>query len=205
MIGLALVATFALSAIAAASAFASPEFLVSGVAATAGTQLLSMGELLLTDTATGIELLCSGEDLAEILSATDLDILSIFPLGGTDPTLGGTTILCTVQKGSCSEPEAKAVNLNWLVTLLTLTTAELGPGEGGEPGWTVTCSKILSDTCTGKTQVEIANVESMVNTTFGTLSNLTPAHCTFSGANTGEVFGTVLNESLTAGLAVAVS
>jgi hypothetical protein len=212
-IGAVLFAVLAFSAIAVASASAT-EFLVSGVTATAGTILLSESigaGLLLEDmkgslTGGAASVLCSGFNLAEILSATDLDVISIFGLTQTDPGTGSTTIKCT-NESNCPEPsEVKALNLPWLVELSlegTTILAHLGTGGAGAPGWEVTCFGV-KDTCTGEAFVEFANVESMVNATFGALSNSTPATCSRGGVKEGLVEGTVLFETET-GLALAIS
>jgi hypothetical protein len=216
-IGAALFAVLAFSAIAVAPAFAEVEskFLVSGMAATAGTILLSetIGEgLLLEDMKGGLTggaaaVLCSGFNLAEILSATDLNIISIFGLTQTDPGTGSTTITdCTSESGCPSPIEVLALNLPWLVELTlegTTILAHLGTGGSGAPGWEVICFG-FKDACTGEAFVEFANVESMVNATFGTLSNLTPANCSRGGNGEGLVEGTVLFETET-GLAAAIS
>jgi hypothetical protein len=216
-IGAALFAVLAFSAIAVAPAFAEAEtkFLVSGVVATAGTILLSesIGEgLLLEDMKGGLtggaaEVLCSGFNLAEILSATDLDIISIFGLTQTDPGTGATLITDCTNEGGCPSPiEVLALNLPWLVELLlegANVVVMLLEGGSGAPGWEVTCFGV-KDACTGTANVEFSNVESMVNTTFGVLSNLTPANCSRGGAGEGLVEGTVLFETEN-GLSLAIS
>jgi hypothetical protein len=99
-----------------------------------------------------------------------------------------------------------ALNLPWLVELLlegANIVVMLLNGGSGAPGWEVSCFGI-KDACTGEANVEFSNVESMVNATFGTLSNLVPATCTRGGANEGLVEGSVLFETEN-GLAVAIS
>jgi len=222
-IGTVLFAVFAFSAFVTASAFAvsADEFLISGEPALAGTQLLSQTnsstDLLLEDMKGGIfgeavHITCSGENLAEVESAQKILILAIFPLGGTDPMEGATAIKCTTNAGTCGEPEALAVHLPWLDAVEELSVLTEGTqrvtvesGGSGAPGWTVTCNKIVEDECTGESTVLVENVESMVNATFETVSNEKAATCTRGGAKEGLVEGTILFESTTAGLAVAVS
>jgi hypothetical protein len=142
----------------------------------------------------GVDLLCSGNVLAEFASATDLNIITIYALGATDPnTLGSATVGCEVHSGSCGTAKATAIHLDWLVQLELAPTAvtNLASGEGGEPGWNVECSLKIEDECVGKTIVESKNLSTgEVESVFNEATE-TPANCSRGGAKEGLVNGAV--------------
>lgn len=205
-----------LSLVPALSAHAAPaEFLSGGAAAKAGESILLEGELLLEDMkggifGEGVDFLCSLLALGEILTAKDLDIISVYPLGGTDPGTGATEIKCETMAGACNEPDATAVNLPWLMEPLELESKFRGTlvsTGAGAPGWLGTCEKVLAGAteCTGEAAtVHLENVESMIDDNFENVFNSNAYDCTRGGLKEGLVEGIVLMET-TNGLAFSVS
>jgi len=199
---LALFAVFAFGAIAATAALAeeATQLLISGNPATLGQLLLSTGELLLADHKGGlfgeeVMLLCSGENLAEVLTATDIDITSIFPLGGKDEEKG-SAVTCALQTGTCegSSGIATPVHIPWLVELMltgspALVVSLLLSGGTGNPGWTVTCAFKVEDECSAsETEVEVKNETG--GTVVATFKE-TAGTCTRGGAGQGLVEGSI--------------
>jgi len=213
ILGLALCAVFAFSAVVAASAFAEHEYLIKGEVLKAGNlnkaTVTSVGELLLEDMkgglfGEGVDLLCSGENLGEFLAANDFEVISIFPLGGTDPGTGAISVKCETMAGVCGEPEAKAVDLPWLVEVVLVGTASRGllqTGGAGEPGWNVTCNKIVEDACTGTTSTSLTNTATGVTAAFEAASEA--GSCTRGGAKEGLVEGTITFTSSEGVLAIS--
>jgi len=211
---LALVAVFAFGAIATTAAFAEEtEYLESGGPVTVGALIDSEGELLLADHKGGVfgeevMVLCSGENLGEVLSSTDVDITAIWELGLSDPE-GAGPVKCTVQAGICSNAVATPVNLPWLAELMLegalidpLLTSSTG-AVGTNPGWTVECSGVAEDTCTGEALLDVKN-EPNGTIDFEFLEANAIANCSRGGTGSGLVEGLVLVLSVTAGLSIEV-
>jgi len=200
ILGISLCVVFVFSTVAAASAFAEHEYLISGEVLKAANlnkaTVTGVSELLSEDMKGGIfgeavDFLCSFEFLGEFLAANDFEIISIFPLGGTDPGTGATSIKCETMAGTCGESEIKAVNLPWLVEVVLVGTAFRGllqTGGAGSPGSNVTCSKIVEDTCTIETSVGLANTGTGVTAAFDALSEA--GGCTRGGAREWLIEGT---------------
>jgi hypothetical protein len=210
MIGLAIMAALAMSAVAAGSASAAHQWLIGHAAITSPVTIHSHGLLLLEDTkATGgaVKVHCAGHDVGTVgPGALDLVTKVTLELLGTKKQ-----IACNIDTaGQCKQPvTAEAVNLPWHteLTLITLggipTVRDMLMSSGaGNPGWAVTCNTILgnvTDTCTlalGHTGVQ--NVSTGVNAIFD--ANSPNANCSQGGAGTGVVRGTVSLLSPGAGL-----
>jgi len=201
ILGISLCVAFAFSAVAAASAFAEHEYLIKGEALKAGNlnkaTVTGGGEILLEDMkgglfGEGVDLLCSFEFLGEFLAANDFEIISVFPLGGTDPGTGATAIKCETMAGICGEPEIKYVNLPWLVEVVLVGTESRGlfqTSGAGNPGWNVTCNKVVEDTCTGTASMLLTNTATGFTATFDASSE--PYSCTRGGAKEGLLEGTI--------------
>jgi hypothetical protein len=227
LLGLAVLAVFAFSAVAAASsAFALESvWLVKG--ATALTKLLTdgEGELQLTDLKTPIfgeaSILCSGLNEGWIggdASGANPKWDEITRITGLNAATEPLWVKCTfVVRGGCetsTPPEAMAVNLPWLTELLlTLEGTEevyldhliaAVPGAG----WVSRCLVLganTEDECTSETtSANIDNTaESDVKALFSdAISGL--ANCSQGGAVSGVVEGEVLI-LLANGEALAVS
>ena len=202
LIGLALVAAFALSAIAASAAVASPEWLCNGAPCAAKTVVESEATLQLSDkTLLGtIKVECSGLSVGTVGAGTADEVTAVLDLTGTT-----TEVTCTVLEGGnlCTPPAiAKAVNLPWLTTLLSLTEDDLTGSGVGNPGWSIKCANGLSDECTKELAIlavsnEVLEGKGVVDELFNVAENATCKN------GTGKVSGLVL--VLLAGGSVAVS
>jgi hypothetical protein len=158
MIGLAIMAALAMSAVAAGSASAEHIWLLNGKLIANPVKIHSLGLLLLTDhTAPGGEVVvhCKGFDTGTV-GPNGLDLIESITL-----ELLGTKdlILCLFDKvGLCKEgtmPVALALNLPWHTALYLEGTEvrDMIVGDGnGNPGWAVTCENVLGgktvDDCT---------------------------------------------------------
>jgi hypothetical protein len=159
MIGLALVAVFAFSAVAVANASAAEWLCKEGgvlKACAKVTKVDSEGTLTLSDkTVLGLIMVeCSGTNEGTIgLGAADT-ITAVLNLAKTT-----TDILCTVTEGSniCGTAEAlvEAVHLPWSTTLTAAAVDDLTTGGAGSPGWHIVCSNGTEDECT-KALAELA-------------------------------------------------
>jgi len=202
IVGLALVAMFAFSAVSVATATAATKvWLVDGAAIAKNEPVDSeaTGEgLLLVDTKGGlfgerVDLDCTGKDEGTVTTT------------GTGTVTAITSIVCKTLEGGCPSPAAAPVHLPWTSELI-LSGANFRAtikGTGGEPGWNVTCSGIVEDECVAKagTTVGIVNVAAGVDANF---EEAEKANCGRGGANAGFVVGTDLN-LLTSGLTLTVS
>jgi hypothetical protein len=213
IIGLALVAAFAVSAIAAASAFAAPEWLINGAAVTASTSVETKGSLNLTDTETAlgsVTVKCEGTLDGSVGPTGTDEITEVLNTAGVAIKLGGTALLCTSSQCS-GTPEVWPENLPWKTQLELVGTVirdHIFTSTGGAPGYTSLCTIILpiEDTCTGLTSSLIENMPTESPPDVLGIFNAESEHgsCTqgksTSGVITGEGLITTLN-----GLALAVS
>jgi hypothetical protein len=159
LLGLAVFAILALSAVVASTAsaeFLLAEWLWEGNHITSALLVESSGELLLEDSGTGIDILCSGildgfvepeslDLITELLDLTGLIAISLTAL--VEPGLA-----CESHSSLCVEPLVWAVNLPWETEL------ELEEPGGnylvlilGNPGWYVVCMLTFgtpTDECT---------------------------------------------------------
>jgi hypothetical protein len=186
IIGLALVAIFAFSAIAAASAFAAPEWLFNGATFTGKLPVLSAGTLLLEDMKGGLfleaaDILCSGLDAGSVTAPASDEITEI------------TEIKCTNESG-CPGPSATPINLPWSTALSLATdiidTATTTQGTK-EVGWKVTCTGI-SDECSNASGITLMENNSEGVTAFFNEGVTAPASCGRGGALQGLVEGEIL-------------
>jgi len=208
MIGLAIMAALAMSAIAAGSASAAHEWLINGKPITTATKVHSVGLLLLEDSKApggAVSVHCKGFDDGTVgPGALDL-ILAIT----TELLKGSDKIPCTFDKaGLCKSnvpPTALALNLPWHTAIVLVGTEvrDLLLADGnGEPGYNVICQgpfgETQEDECLaepstmGSTTLE--NVAGGVRGIFqGKAAELTK--CSKGGAGAGKVTGEVLTES----------
>lgn len=133
---------------------------------------------------------------ASVIECSGTDEGTVGP-GSTDELTKVTASSCKRISGSCEAGKAitaKADHLPWKTTLVAGPRDELGPGTGGEPGWTVECTVAgifkVQDKCDGATSTGIANVSSGVDATFDATSRAKPAFCSLSNKNSGKVYGT---------------
>jgi hypothetical protein len=228
VIGLAIMAALAMSALAAGSASAENwQWLLfhseSGVHLLLNKEELveTEGLVLLEDSkATGgaSAVHCHGFDLGTIgPHALDL-VLSV-----TAEALGTKkSIPCTFDKvGACKSgttPTVEAVHLPWHTKLFELEGKPhdeiLGNGAGA-PGWAVTCTNILGGKTTDECTEETGKPNSPLVENDGALGVLATfqkegggsalGQCTIGGAGSGHVTGTVLTKSPSATLLVLIS
>jgi hypothetical protein len=224
ILGLALGAVFAFSAIAAASAFAESEFLANGAVITEELASEGSGELTLSTLVLGITAVkidCSGIfdgtvgpknlDLITELLNLSKELISL-------TALSGLALSCEVLTSFNSEcgavgglAELWAVNLPWLTELLLMTAApewliDLVSSGVGNPGYYVLCSNGKTNQCVGPTS---ASAENEVG---GLLVKFNPAapissekgNCTEGGEGAGDIEGEGLT-ALVAGGPLAMS
>jgi len=218
MLGLALLAIFAFSVVATATAsaelFLLAEWLFNGSTITSELLVESVGELLLEDNKVPIlgkaVVLCSGyldgfvgpgsaDLITEVLNLTKESISTT----ALSPT--GLALECMNQE-NCPEPLVWAVNLPW-TTELELHE-DPGPEEDyvvlilGKPGWEVECMGIgQTDTCTAETEAGFLLDNIMMSTPIALFSEeitelmgLKLAKCTLGGNESGIVQGEGLIE-----------
>jgi len=215
MLGLALLAIFAFSVVATATAsaelFLLAEWLYNGATILSELLVTSLGTLLLEDNKVPIlgkaMVLCSGyldgfvgpgsADLITEVLNTSLESISTIKLSGL-------ALECTNQE-NCPEALVWAVNLPW-TTELELHE-DPGPEEDyvvlilGEPGWEVECMGIgQTDTCTAVTEGGFLldngtpTPTALFSEEITELMGLNLATCTLGGALSGIVEGEGLIE-----------
>ena len=111
IVGLCLVAVFAVSAVGAASAFASPEWLQNGLKLTSALSVTSKGKLKLTDTKGGLK---KGSVTIE---CTGTDKGTVGPGAADELTEVKATECKHVAGEECPSPSAEAVHLPWKTEL----------------------------------------------------------------------------------------
>lgn len=198
IIGLALVAMFAISAVAAASASALI-WLLNGkpIAVPVAVKSTSIGKLLLADLAApsgGTFIECEGNDKGTV-GPGNKDLISEI-----------TATKCnfeTGRAGACEESKtvtAKAIGLPWNTILYTengKTRDSITSENSAEIGWKVECTVLkvfkIQDECTTKlASTAMANVTGGVSATFEASET---AKCTQGNATSGMVLGSDLNEN----------
>jgi hypothetical protein len=210
IVGAAILAVFAFSAIAAASAFAEPELLVNAKTFAGSVPVVTTGTLLLEDSGAGTAVECKGSFVGE--TESKLGLLTLVEAEGvnfTETVNVGKFATCKFEKvGLCDAtpaPEVKPINLPWHIELL-LEEPTTGTNlyilmileweTKGEPGWEVMCTApivgLTTDTCKGETGADLTNVTGPPEELLGAfLENeelATPSvTCSVGGAKTGLV------------------
>ncbi len=217
ILGVALVAVFAFGVITAASASAAPtfllaEWLVNGATFTGELEVESVGTILLEDTATGVNVICSGildglisenglDRISDVLTLNGVTTISLVPL--TEPSVEG----CTTMSPLCSEPLVWPLHLPWdtqvelmeepagtfLLFVVLVTESATG---GGLPGWYVICMKTIGepvDQCTAKENgvidlsLELSLLLGQFSDPLSTEAGEKLATCTLGSAESGVV------------------
>ena len=228
ILGVALVAVFAFGVITAVSASAAPtfllaEWLVNGATFTGELEVESVGTILMEDTATGVDLTCSGISdgligenglgrISDVLTLNGLTTISLVAL--TEPGTEG----CTSSSGLCSEPLLWPLHLPWdaqaelmeepagtfLLFVMLITESSTG---GGLPGWYIICMKTIGepvDQCTAKENgvidlsLELTLLLGQFSDVFATEAGEKLATCT-AGSSEAGVAETIPSEILPAG------
>jgi hypothetical protein len=148
VLGLAVLAVFAFSAVAASSASAATvEWLKNGAAITSPEPSETTGSLELGNTSglgtgTKVAVLCDGKFFGTVGPGAQDTITSVLGLSGESGTLTSEIVSC-VNNENCPSPSVAADNLPWLTELREPKAGEvldfLLNGGKGEPGWEVMC------------------------------------------------------------------
>lgn len=201
IIGLALVAVFAISAVVAASASAL-EWLLNGKPILTAKAVSSSGSLVLEDlAATGgaVEIECTGSDEGTVGPGAQ-DLVT---------TIKATSCKFLAEKhGVCEESKpvtANAINIkkHWETLLVTNSSGQIRDlitsPEGKGPGWNVEC-KVggileVSDECTSASpEPLVTNLSTGVDVTFEASET---ASCSKGSSTSGMVVGPDLNKNPT--------
>lgn len=208
MIGLAIVAALAMSAVAAGSASAAHLWLLNSKLIATPVTIHSHGTLELEDSkATGgaIRVKCTRFETGTV-GPHALDLISKV----TAEKLGtNDKIPCTfVKQGACKAtpaPTILALHLPWHTELYLIggEVRDMFESDGaGEPGWNMTCTNVLGgiteDECkTALGSTALTNVVGGVLATFD--ANMQFPTCSIGGVNAGRLAGDVLLLSPSAG------
>jgi hypothetical protein len=220
-VGLAVVAVFAFSVIAAASASAATEWLLEGAAIPSpGDTVETTGELLLEDTGTGTQIECSGKFDGTVGPGATDKIEKILNLAGVEETSNENLAKVTKPAIDCKVEAAGLCNvtvgaliwvfplhLPWKTELLlpeaTLWVDDIVSGTGGEPGYEVSCSTIIgvqTDVCEGKPGSIETNVTGGVEGVFEEAETFNPrGTCSIGGAKTALTVGKGITAPTTGG------
>jgi len=186
--GLALVAVFMFSSIAAANASAA-EWLLNGSAISTAVPTTGSGTLRLTDTKGG----AFGGSVTVECSGTTTGTAGP---GKLDTTEKVTVSSCKTVEGVCESPAARAANLPWKTELVTeggVARDKILSDGNGAPGYEVECGFFgvrATDTCTSETGKPLVEKnKSPVPIVFDEASG--NANCSRGGSEQGHVRGTV--------------
>jgi hypothetical protein len=200
LVGVALVAVFAVLGMAVALASAAPvfllaEWLINGVAIAAGTTHPTDSEgseILFEETILGIKIdvLCS-EIFDGTVGANGADMITeLLALAGGAAISLTNALLCT-NSANCPEPLVVWINLPYKTTLELMEEegnffADLFEGTGGAPGFEFECmGSGASDTCSNNLALQVTNegtnVDSLFSDAFNTLAGLQLGNCITAG------------------------
>jgi hypothetical protein len=219
ILGVSLIAVFAIGVVVAASASAAvtfllAEWLVGGSAVTTELSVDAEGELLLEDTKVPIigkvAVLCSGILEGTINSNGKDETKELLNLAGEAislTALSGLALSCTSETGPCTGIEVWAINLPWPTDLELMVEGTesffadliLMKGEAN-PGWAVFCKNLsVEDICEALEGVsqktnEGSNVDTNFTEAFTELAELKLGSCTQGGVESAivEGLGTIL-------------
>lgn len=192
IVGLALMAVFAFSAVMVANASAAEWLCKEGgvfKACSAAKAVDSEGTLTLSDaTLLGtITIECSGTNVGTVGPGAADSITEILDLAKATKD-----ILCKVTGGTAlcgtAEALAEAIHLPWKTELLSTTIDDLTTSGAGNPGWHVVCSTGTEDECT-KALAELT-MKNEANGTVDALFNAAENATCLNGV--GKVSGLVL-------------
>ena len=199
ILGLALFAIFAFSAVITATALAAEEslpaqWLFNGSAVTAALPTLSTGSLLLEDTKTSIgkvAVVCNGKLDGEVNTAGKDKITAVLNSAGTEIVLGGTALLCANETNCGGEAEVFPELLPWNTQLNLLEpSGKFVDALTSEAGYNVTCTILglkVVDECTAAigTTTKVENGTSDVVETPGLAEP--NGTCSLGGAGAGVI------------------
>lgn len=211
ILGLALVAVFAMGAVVASAAMASPEWLENGSPLTSKVAITSKGTLKLSDTGTPIgtvTVTCAGTDKGTIGPGAEDEVTEIKASSCTSSQCSGT-------------PTAEAVNIAptlaggiWQTKLETVGTEirdKITTTSGTKVvGWTVHCTilgKTETDTCTSaSSSTKMTNNKTTGNVEAEFEAKSPKAKCTLSGGKeTGGVSGVDIDEKPSGATSIEVT
>jgi hypothetical protein len=230
VLGLGLVATFALGVGAVSASATTLKWLDEGKAIVTATPVETTGELTLGST-NGAKLKIEAAVLCSLIfggtvgPGSEDNIVEVLNLT-KELVTSAKKLSCPSVKTCEGNSEVLPVNLPWLSHLelmgteaepLFLDVLEAGngrTGETGNPGWEVKCKTILAtvtETCTSANQGADLTNDGTENDVLGVFEKETtpPATCSMGGANTGFVESGSGDEALlsksTCGEALSVS
>ncbi len=197
LLGFAVIAVAAFSAVAVTSALAAaPEWLSKGAAITTPVVTSLNGTLKLEDLKAGVGVQCHG-----------VGVGTVGP-GSTDVTEHLKAENCTVISGTCPTPSAEPVKLPWTTELKTTTAVGTGVEDAllSESGYAVTCAGIVKDTCTSAAEIPTVLVKTatpIVEEEFPEEDNKNIGTCSLGGKE-GDVAGSFTLEGTTGSGGVTV-
>ena len=213
MICMALVALFAFSAVLASTAAAEntllAEWLVGGVGVTTSVLAETKGEILLSDTSNGSDVLCSGIFVGTLGASGAWEVTEVLSLALAVVSLSAP-LLCTedaVCESSTTDVEVSPEGLPWRGLMYLDETSGLFLALVFKAGYDVECLVLglkIKDECTATESAgEVKNVSPGVE---GKEESLTPlGTCSIGGAGTGEVVPLAGNSETTSGGTLTVS
>lgn len=233
VLGMALIAVFALSVVVAESASATvvfllAEWLVNGAAVTSALPTKAEGELLLENTKAPIVgkamVLCSGILDGTVGPNGEDEVIELLNLTGTAislTALSGTSLSCADQE-NCESSKVWAANLPWKTELNLIEINGVSffgilflkkAGVTGSPGWYVECTVLgvkASEECTAEPDVAeakniAAGVETMFSDKFTEEAGLKLAECSGNKEETGIVEGPGTETTTESGTTLSVS
>jgi len=195
MISMALVALFAFSAVLVSTAAAETtllsEWFIGGTAVTSLTLVEATGEILLSDTSNGSDVLCSGIFVGSVGANGEDEITEVLSLSNVLVTLTAP-LLCTSDatcEASTTDVEVAPEELPWHTLLYLDVSSSLFLDLVVKAGYSVTCLVLgikVEDKCTTENASgEVKNVTGGVEGKEEALSPL--GTCSIGGAGTGEV------------------
>jgi hypothetical protein len=196
LVGLVLVAVFAISAMVASSAFAESEWLLNAEPITSAIATEAPGTLKLEDSATGTgKITCVGNFVGTVGPGSADTISTV--LGKTSTEVA--PINCESVSCASKLAELSPINLPWSTKVELSGTLEwdhfLGTDSGAkEPGYSLKCTVLgipITDVCTGLAGAALSNV------TGGVQGIFTPGEepinpsgtCTFSKEKSATIEG----------------
>jgi hypothetical protein len=201
LIGMALVAVFAFSAVVAAAASAAPEWLVKAAAVTGALAVETKGSLLLTDLKASIlgasSVECLSGSLNGTINSAGKDTVTEIVVGTGKSTGNGLTggkLECKGVKGCEGTGQVYPIGLPW-TTQLTLegpTIFDDTTSASGKIGYIVECSIFgikEEDECTQA--LGLAAISNMTSETdvLGIVKEENTGECSLSKEKSGDLLG----------------
>jgi hypothetical protein len=205
ILGLALFAVFAASAMTAVSASAT-EWLIGGAVVGAPTSVETKGELLLTDlkaisgNPAGVH--CSGIFVGTVGAGAADEIKELLNLANeliSSTPLSGLALSCTNDE-NCPTPEVWPINLPWQTKLEAGGVDDTTTTNGTKKiGYEVVCHPIITVTDTCEQTLGAPTVKNVATGVEGVFAEENTGECTLGGLS-GDVAGSGITVTLTGAL-----